>query len=357
MHKYKRLFWIAAAVSVAALIVVPRIITGGQASGKKQKNAAVQGRQKVNVGVHIARFRPLNEMSTVPGTVLASEQVVLKAEASGRIIKLALREGAEVKKNDLLVKIYDTDLLAQLDKANAALKLSQDREKRQKTLLEKGMISQDDYDLMIKELSSSKADINLLEAQIAKTEIRAPFDGRVGLKMVSEGAYLSAGTPIADFVKTRPLKLEFSVPERYAARMAIGMTVNFTVRGSSVPHAAQVYALQPMIDEATRTLRARAVCGGRETGVTAGAFAEVTLRFGGNDSALVVPAPALVPDINGQNVYIVKDGKAVKSPVSIGVRDDHDVEIAGGVREGDTVVTTGVLMLRPGVSTVITTID
>ena len=357
MLKNKRFMWIAAAVAAAVILLVPRIMHGGRPGEKHVQQAASSGTQTVNVGVHIARFRPLNETSTVPGTVLASEQVVLKAEASGRIIRLALREGAEVKKNDLLVKIYDTDLLAQLDKANAALKLSQDREKRQKTLLEKGMISQDDYDLITKELSSSRADINLLEAQIAKTEIRAPFDGRVGLKMVSEGAYLSAGTPIADFVKTRPLKLEFSVPERYAARMTIGMAVTFTVRGSSVSHAAEVYALQPMIDEATRTLRVRAVCGGRETGVTAGAFAEVTLRFGGNDSALIVPAPALVPDINGQNVFIVKDGKAVKSPVTIGVRDDHDVEIARGVREGDTVVTTGVLMLRPGVSTVIKTID
>lgn len=357
MQNHRRLFWIMTVIAVAALLVILRIISGSPSDPKQGKQAAAPGMQRVNVGVYVARTRPLNETVTVPGTVQASEQVLLKAEASGRIIQLALREGAEVKKNDLLVKIYDADLLAQLQKAKAALKLSQDREKRQGTLLEKGMISQDDYDLTVKELSVSKADVDLLEAQIAKTEIRAPFDGRVGLKMVSEGAYLSAGTPIADFVKTRPLKIEFSVPERYAGKVGVNSKILFSIQGSPTRYSATVFACQPGIEEATRSLRMRALCRDAAGNVYPGAFANVEIALGSNPLAIVVPTESVVPDIAGQKVYLVKAGKAVSQAVTTGVRNETTVEITRGLSPGDTFVTSGVLMLRPGMTVDIKKID
>ncbi len=289
--------------------------------------------------------------------MLANEQVALKAEASGRIVNLALREGAEVAKGDLLVKINDADLQAQLEKARASFKLAQDREARQKTLLAKELISREDYDLSAMELNASRADIDLLGAQIDKTEIHAPFDGRVGLRYVSEGAFVSVGTTIADFVKVRPLKVEFSVPERYAGRIGPGTKLSFTIQGSLAVHNATVYAQQPLIDEATRSLRLRALCNGSESGVLPGAFADVRLTLGENPHAVAVPSKALVPDIKGQKVFLVRERKAFPQPVITGVRDDEDVEIVQGVAEGDTVVTTGVLILRPGMTVDIKNIE
>jgi membrane fusion protein, multidrug efflux system len=350
MKKNKRLLVAMTALMVAALLVTARVVTGGAPDAKSKTSAAAPGMQKVSVGMYIAEPRPLIETSVVPGTVMASEQVVLKAEASGRITQLALKEGTEVKKNDLLVKIYDADLQAQLQKARAELKLSQDREKRQKTLLEKNMISQEEYDQVIKELSVSEADIDLLAAQIAKTEIRAPFDGRVGLRMVSEGAYLSVGTPIADFLKIRPLKIEFAVPERFAGKIGVDSKILFSIQGSPVRYSATVFACQPGIEEATRSLRMRAVCRDAAGNVYPGAFANVEIALGSNPHAIVVPTESVVPDISGQKVYLVKSGKAVPQAVTTGVRNEATVEITEGLSPGDTVVTTGVLMLRPGMA-------
>jgi membrane fusion protein (multidrug efflux system) len=354
----KKIFWIAAAIAVVALLAIfkvsqPRRATGGQAI---QQGRPAQS-QSVAVTARVARAKPLSATIRVPGSVLAGEQVQLRAESAGRIVKLALREGAEAKRGDLLVKINDADLVAQLEKAQAAFNLARDREARQKALLEKGIISREDYDLSAKDLSAGKADINLLRAQIDKTEIRAPFSGRVGLRYVSEGAYVSPGTPVADFVSVRPIKIEFSVPERYAALVPAGTKLTFSVQGSQEAYAATVYARQPAIDEATRSLRMRAVCPNGAAGVLPGAFAEVTLVLGENLRAIVVPSEAIVPDVKGQKVFVVRGGRADAAAVTTGARDGANVEITFGLVEGDTVVTSGVLMLRPGVSVEIKNID
>jgi membrane fusion protein, multidrug efflux system len=353
----KRIIGAITASVVIVLLALPKLLPDRTGDAVKAKQQGQQSGQKVNVGVRIARTKALSENISVPGTVLANEQVELKAEAPGRIVKLALKEGAEVRKGDLLVKINDADLQAQLEKAMASFTLAQDQETRQKTLLNKELISKQDYDLSIKELNASQADIDLYKAQIDKTEIRAPFDGRVGLRYVSEGAYISIGTTIAYFVKMRPLKVEFSVPERYAGKIGPGTKLSFTIQGSLAVHNAIVYAQQPLIDESTRSLRLRALCSGNETGVLPGVFADVQLTIGENPLAIVVPNKAIVPDVKGQKVFLVKEGNAFPQPVITGVRDDEDVEIIKGVAEGDTVVTTGVLMLRPGMAVDIKNIE
>ena len=354
----KKTTWILAGLLVVALLAVPRLLprkaeAPHAAPGKGKAPAG----QIVSVGVKVVRAGPISETMKVPGTVIPNEQVELKAEASGRIVRLLLREGTPVKKGGLLLKIYDADLQAQLAKATAAFKLAEVNEVRQKTLLEKELISRADYDYSQKELAASRADIELVNAQIVKTEVRAPFDGQVGLKYVSEGAFVSAGTKIADFVGTRPLKVEFSVPERYAGRIGQGTVVRFSVQGSATEHPARVFALQPSIDEASRTLRMRAVCTDGAQDVVPGSFAEVNVSFGEKTEAVTVPSEAVVPDIKGQKVYLVRAGRAAAVPVTTGVRDARDVEIASGIKPGDTVVTTGVLMVRPGMAVTIKTFE
>jgi len=346
----KRIIGVIITTVVIALLALPKLIPDRTGDTIKAKQPGQQSGQKVNVSAIIVQAKPLSENIGVPGTVLANEQVELRAEMPGRIVKLALKEGAEAKKGDLLVKINDADLQAQLEKAMAAFRLAQDRESRQKTLLAKELISKEDYDVATKELSAGQADIDLTRAQIDKTEIHAPFDGRVGLKFVSEGAYVSAGDRIADFASVRPLKIEFSVPERYAGRVGVGSKITFSVQGSQERFGATVFACQPGIDEATRSLRMRAVCRDATGNVYPGSFANVGISLGSNPQAIAVPTESVVPDIKGQKVYCVKSGKAVAQTVTTGVRNETSVEVVSGVAPGDTVVTSGVLMLRPGMA-------
>jgi membrane fusion protein (multidrug efflux system) len=349
VKKPNYLLWTVIVIIALALLALPKLLAkkGPEAAVPQQSGKGKMG-QTVAVSATIVRPQRFDQNITVPGTVLANEQVQLKAEASGRIVKLALREGAAAKKGDLLVKINDADLQAQLEKARAAFKLAQDREKRQKSLADKNLISQEDYDLSVKELSAGTADMDLYKALIDKTEIRAPFDGRVGLRLVSEGAYLSIGAPVADFVKTTPLKVEFSVPERYAAYVTPGVALDFTIHGSSVARKAKVYARQPAIDEATRTLRVRALCENSGNEALPGAFAEMRVPIIQTDKALMVPTNAIVPDARGQNVFLVRNGKAVKKPVMTGERSDLAIQVKQGLKPGDTVITSGVLMVKPG---------
>ncbi|MBN1129788.1 MAG: efflux RND transporter periplasmic adaptor subunit [Chitinispirillaceae bacterium] len=348
MKKPSYFLWITISGIALALLALPKLM------GKKEAEASPYGpgnkamQQSAPVTAMVVRPQPFRRELNVPGSVIANERVQLAAEAAGRIVSLSLREGAHVKKGVLLVKINDADLQAQLEKAHAALKLAQDREKRQKALLAKNLISQEEYDISQKELTAGAADIELLKALIAKTEIRAPFDGRVGLRMVSEGAYLLIGAPVAEFVSTAPHKIEFSVPERYAAAVTEGAVLSFTVHGSDVAHTATVYARQSAIDEATRTLRVRARC--TETGrdLLPGAFAEVRFPLSIDEHALLVPTQAIVPDMQGQNLFIVQNGKGIKRRVEVGERTGMLVQVTGGLRAGDTVITSGVLSVRPG---------
>jgi len=346
----KRMLLIIVISAVVALLALPKLLSGPSKDNAQPKQKGQQPSQLVNVGAVIVQVKPLSENISVPGSVLANEQVELKAEAPGRIVKLALKEGTEAQKGDLLVKINDADLQAQLEKATASFRLAQDRGTRQKTLLAKELISKEDYDVAVKELAAGQADIDLTRAQIDKTEIRAPFDGRVGLKFVSEGAYVSAGDKIADFVSVRPLKIEFSVPERYAGRVGQGSKITFSVQGSQDRFNATVFACQPGIDEATRSLRMRALCREATGNVYPGAFANVGISLGSNPQAIAVPTESVVPDIKGQKVYCVKSGKAVPQTVQTGVRTETLIEIISGLTPGDTVVTSGVLMLRPGMA-------
>jgi membrane fusion protein (multidrug efflux system) len=357
VKKPNYLLWITLALVALAFLALPKLFPKKELDAAAQQPRGKSMIQKTNVSAIVVVPQPFHQNLTIPGSVLASEQVQLKAEASGRIVNLALREGAEAKKGDLLVKINDADLQAQLEKAQATLKLAQDREKRQNTLLEKNLISQEEHDISVKELNAGMADQSLLKALIDKTEIRAPFDGRVGLRLVSVGAYLSIGTPIADFVKTSPLKVEFAVPERYAGDVVQGTGLTFTVHGSDLLHEAKVYARQPAIDEATRTLRVRALCSGTGAGVLPGAFAEVRVPLGRDDKAIMVPTQAIVPDAGGQNVFLVKGGKAIKRPVSTGDRSDLLVQVVKGLGAGDTVIVSGVLMVKPGMGVIITKIE
>ncbi len=288
------------------------------------------------------------------GSVLAEEEVELSAEASGIITDILFEEGSGVEEGDLLVKINDSELQAEKRRATFRLNLAEQREERQKALLERGGISQDDYDATLNEVNVIRSELDLINARINQTEIRAPFSGQVGLKYVSEGSYISPNSQIASLQSLDPIKIDFSIPERYISRIAIGDRINFTVQGVDSSFTGEVYAIEPRISRDTRSIAIRARSDNSGRLLFPGAFANITLVLDEIDDALMLPTIAVVPELNSQKIYVIKNGVVEEVRVQTGLRTSDKVQIISGVAPGDTVLTTGILQVNPGTEVEIT---
>ena len=290
------------------------------------------------------------------GTVIANEEVELRNEIPGRVVHIYFKEGTHVNKGELLVKIFDNDLQAQLKKISLQKILAEKNESRQKDLLAIKGISQQDYDEALNALDAVKADIDLVKSQIEKTEILAPFSGFIGLKSVSEGAYLSANTHIASMQEINPVKIDFTVPERYMNKIHNGDEINFSVEGMNETYKGSVYAIEPKVDLSTRSIAVRAICPNYENKIFPGAFARIELSLSEIKDALMIPTQALIPELKGQKVFISKDEKASPVKVQTGLRNDTTIQITQGLQIGDTVIVTGIMQLRPDVPLRITSV-
>ena len=293
-------------------------------------------------------FETIEDRIFSSGTVQANELVELSAEASGIVTDILFEEGREVRSGDLLVKINDSELQAEKQRSTFRLNLAEQREERQRRLLERGGISQDDYDATLNEVNVLRAELRLIDAQIEKTEVRAPFSGVIGLKYISRGSYITPTTRIASLQEVDPVKIDFSVPERYIPRVNISDKINFTVQGVDSSFVGEVYAIEPRVDTQTRTLQIRAMSENRGQLLYPGAFANIVLILDEIDDAIMVPTIAIVPVLNGQKVYMVRDGVVEESMIQTGIRTSDKVQIIDGVSYGDVILTTGLLQVRPG---------
>jgi membrane fusion protein (multidrug efflux system) len=293
--------------------------------------------------------RPLDNVVLSSGTVLASEAVDLTAEASGRIDLISFKEGAHVAHNELLVKINDDDLQAQLKKTELQIQLASDAEQRQKQLLESKNTSKEQYDIALNQLATLKADRENLLAAIRKREIRAPFDGIIGLRYVSEGSYATPTTRIASIQKVNPLKVDFAIPEKYAGQVHVGDPVEFISDETKQEFTGRLFAIEPRIEATTRTLQLRAICSNKSESIFPGAYVQIRFRLKQTDNALVVPSQALIPILKGQTILVKRNGVVVSVTVKTGIRTPSEVQITDGLVPGDTVITSGILQLRSGI--------
>lgn len=305
-------------------------------------------RPSLPVDVVVISPKEIMDRFNTNSTLLPSEEVDLSFETSGMLVKLDFIEGTRVSRGVLLAKIRDTKLQAQLQKLEAQLKLNLSKEYRQKALLEQDAISQETYDQAFTQVETTQADIDLVKAQIMETELRAPFDGVLGLRNVSEGAYVTPSTYITKLSKTSPLKLEFSIPEQYASIVKKGTPIVFTITGDTTTYSAAVYATDSRIDMETRTLLVRALYANKNQEIAAGRFAKVGLELDRIKNGMAVPSEAVIPEMGRQTVYIVKKGKANQVTIIPGMRTESYVQVMGGLEFGDTVITTGILQLRQG---------
>jgi len=302
----------------------------------------------LKVSAVVVEAAPLAETASSTGTLLAAEAVDLQAEVSGKITAINFREGARVARGDLLVKLNDADLQARRSGAEHELALAERREQRAAELLTQGFVIQDAHDGALNTVQVRRADLALIEAEIAKTEIRAPFDGIAGLRYVSEGAFVGATTRIATLQRVDALKMDFAVAERYAAKVKIGSPITFMVAGRDEEFGGEVYAYDPRIDPETRTLLLRALCPNPGGVLLPGGFANVKLVLAEAHDALLIPAESLIPDFEAAYVFVAVDGKVERRRVLTGTRTESRVQIVEGLSAGDVVVTSGLQQLRAG---------
>lgn len=290
----------------------------------------------------------LKQSIQISGTLKPLEETVLMSDVAGRVVSINLSEGKFVKQGTLLVKLFDEDLNASLKKSLTQLQLAQQTEKRQSEMIKINGISQSDYDMAVLQVSSINADIEILKAQVRKTEVRAPFDGVIGLRNVSPGAQVSPQMPLATIRAVQQLKLDFSVPEKYADAIHPGLKIKFSRQGSEAKYDATVIASERGIEAATRTLKARALVNSKTDSLAPGSYAVVELQLGENKKALMVPTQAIIPQEQSKQLIVARGGKANFLTVKTGVRQASLIEVLDGIAAGDTIVTTGLLFMKPG---------
>lgn len=317
---------------------------------KKQTGGGIRGAANgpVEVGGRVLVPKKFEDNLSLSGSLEANEQIEIRSEVSGIVESINFEEGSEVKKGQVLFRVNDIELRAQVSKTKTAQKLAAENARRAKLLLDKQAISQEEYEVTNADYESAQASSQLINAQLAKTTVRAPFSGTIGLREISVGTYVTPLTPIAKLVNTSKLKITFSIPEKYTSQISKNSTLSFTTADGDIRHSATIYAIEPAVEEATRTLRMRAVADNSDGSLYPGTFANVTLPLETVTDALLVPTEALIPIQNGKKIFVYRSGKAREIEVRTSSRTDSLVRVTSGLKPQDTILTYGVMALQDG---------
>lgn len=342
------------AIAIVAVAVVSYRLTRNE---KPKVAAPAQGRGIMEVNAIVVAPREFSNVITLSGSIEPNEQVQIRSEVSGIVRTLSFREGTAVQKGQILLRIDDSELQAQLIQAQSSEKLAEDNEKRARLLLEKEAISQQEYDVAHADYESAKAQTVLIRAQIAKTTVQAPFSGKIGLRSISEGEYLTPATVVANLLSINPVKILFSVPEKYSNQIQVGQGLTFSISGSDTKYHAEIYAIEPGVDAATRTISIRAIAENPGEQLFPGSFARIELPLNRLENAVLVPTEAVIPVQNGRQVFLLKDGKATATPVDAENRTRTDVLITNGVNIGDTVLISGIMSVTDGMPVTVQVVE
>ncbi len=327
------------ALKGSLLVLVSTLFFSCSGGGKKDVS---KGTPPALVDVIIASTDQFQSSLEVNGSVLAAESVELHPEVSGRLVFLQIPDGATVKEGTLLATVNNADIQAQLEQQKALLKLAADNEHRLRQLLSTNGINQADYDAVLTQVSSSEAAVKVLQAQMDKTMIRAPFTGELGLRMVSPGAYVTPQTIVTTLQQSDKVKIDFTMQESNLDHVSKGSVVTVEI-GSGKKFSARVIAVEPQINTDTRNFKVRAVL---ENGfITPGSFVKVSIAQ--HVKAIMVPSNAIIPDALSNKLVLVKEGKAKFVNVETGDRNEDVVSVLSGIDEGDSIVVSGVLFVRP----------
>lgn len=316
------------------------------ACGGKKEPPKTKPVETTTVDAIVAQPIAVSSIVEANGTVIANETVELHPEVTGRLTYLNIPEGKYVQQGTVLARVNDADLRAQVVKSNVQLQLAEQNQQRLSKLLDIQGVNQADYDAIVNQVGSLKADIQYTQALIEKTVIRAPFSGTLGLRQVSPGAYVSSATVIATLQQTTRTKIDFTLPEQFSNLVKTGNTVNVSLDANdSAKSQATIIAVEPQINQTTRNLKVRALL--QEGKSNPGGFVKVYVNSGTDKKAILVPTNSIIPGDKSNQLILVKGGKAIFTDVKTGTRQASNVEVTDGVAVGDTVVVTGVLFARP----------
>lgn len=337
-------FFLLAVLAGLVILIIYRI--------NENKAAPGMGAQKAQAATTVEGIvlqpQKFAENLSLSGSLEANEQIEIRSEVSGIVEDINFKEGSKVSKGQVLFRVNDSELRAQYNKTSTAEKLAAENARRAKLLLEKEAISREEYDLAEANHKSAQAESQYISAQLAKATVRAPFSGTIGLRYISEGTYVTPSTPIAKLVNTDQLKLTFAIPEKYSGQVQKDAELTFTTAGSPKEYTAQVYAIEPGVDVTTRTLKMRAVTENKTGDLVPGTFANVFLPLATVDDAIMVPTEALIPIQNGKKIFIAKNGLAKEVEVETGSRTADAVRVLSGLNAGDTILTSGIMILKEG---------
>lgn len=365
-HKNRKWIWIAvvlvAAIGVGVWHLQPKENEELAGPGGPGKGGPGPGRgggpgMTLNVNGLVLKPRLLTDEFVTTGLLLPDEEVDLSFETSGKIVSISFQEGTKVHKGQLLAKVNDKPLQAQLKKLQTQLDLAKNRVYRLEQLLKKDGVSQESYEEAKTSLASLEAEIEGVKVNISLTELRAPFDGVIGLRQVSEGAYATPSTTIAKLTKITPLKVEFSVPERYASQIKSGTDLDFVLEGHQESFNAKVYAVESAVDKDEHVFTARGLYPNADGKLKPGLYASVKLKKEDIPDALVIPSEAIVPEMGVDKVFCYRSGKAMPVDIEAGIRTAGEVQVLSGLQVGDTIITSGTLQLRMGLPVVLDEIE
>jgi membrane fusion protein (multidrug efflux system) len=343
--------WARGLLGGSAEAEVPRAAAASPAGARVPEGRA-------SVPVEVARAQSTASQSAIRsvGTMMSDESVNISAEQAGRIAEIRFREGDQVKSGDVLLKLDDALLTAELTDARSRLVLAESNFGRATTLTKSGAGTGRALDEARAAQETARAAVELAEVRLSKTLIRAPFDGTVGLRGQSSGAYLTPGQIVVNLEKIDVLKLDFKVAELFLNQVRPGQPVEVALDAfPGHTFTGEIYAIDPMVDVNGRSLSIRARLDNKDRLLRPGLFARVAIKRKAGEKIVIVPEGAIVPRSNGPVVFRVQDGKAVETPVKLGERRSGAVEIISGVAAEDTVVTAGHARLRNGASIEIVT--
>jgi membrane fusion protein (multidrug efflux system) len=347
MRKYSWIFYLLALIIVLTLVKIwyfkPVTPQGGKPGGGPGGGPS----KPMTVDGYIVSPKKLDNQIYLSGNILPNEMVELRTEVPGKITAIYFSEGQMITAGKLMVKLFDADLQANLRKIQSQINLAGQKEKRLAELLKVQGISREEYDIVMNELQQLQAEKEIVEVQISRTEIKAPFTGKTGFRSVSKGSYITPADIITTIEQLNPVKIECSLPEKYSSEIKEGKILNFTVAGNPRQHTAKVYARNPSIDINTRNLKIRALADNSRQELSPGGFANVQFPLNIIGEAMMIPTYAVVPILKGQQVFVVRDGKAMPVKVNTGVRTDQYVQITEGLVSGDTIILTGLMALKP----------
>jgi len=309
------------------------------------------------VQVIVARPEPIDYTIAAVGSLAAGESVAITSEQSLRLMAIHVEEGEKVKQGRLLFELDDSDLVYRQQQLEAEFEQARLAEKRLAELLASNSTSPAAYDEARARLDVIAAQIEQVKNQIRKTDLQAPFTGRVGIRQVSVGAWITPSMVLTTLQDTDRIKVDLKVPERYAPFVEQGQVIRFRTEATSQWSEAGVIAIEPAIERETRSLIVRAVAANTSGLLLPGSFVTAEIPVRTDNEALMVPTEAIVPSTQGDSLFVVVEGKARPRPVKLGLRTAAKIQVVEGLQPGDQVIVSNLLRLRPGLDVAPTPVE